>query len=60
MGLYVTDLGGNRIGFGRASLRYWAKIISSIILMIGYLMAAFTGKKQALHDIIASCLVLKR
>ncbi len=60
LGIYVTDLNGNRISFGRASLRYWAKLISSFILLIGYVMAAFTRQKQALHDIIASCLVLKR
>jgi uncharacterized RDD family membrane protein YckC len=60
MGIYVTDLNGNRVSFGRASLRYWAKVISSLILLIGYVMAAFTRQKQALHDIIASCLVLKR
>ena len=60
MGLYVADKQGNRISFGRASLRYWAKFLSSLILFIGYLMAAFTRQKQALHDIIAGCLVLKR
>ncbi len=60
MGIYVAGRDGDRVSFGRASLRYWAKIISSIILLIGYLMAAFTRHKQALHDIIANCLVLKR
>ncbi len=60
LGIYVTDLDGNRVSFGRASLRYWAKYISSAILFIGYVMAAFTRQKQALHDIVASCLVLKR
>lgn len=60
MGLYVTDTQGNRISFGRASLRYWAKIISTVIILVGYLMAAFTRQKQGLHDIISSCLVLKR
>jgi uncharacterized RDD family membrane protein YckC len=60
MGIYVAGRDGDRVSFGRASLRYWAKIISSLILLIGYLMAAFTRHKQALHDIIAGCLVLKR
>lgn len=60
MGLYVTDLAGQRIGFLRASVRYFAKMISSFILFLGYLMAAFTEKKQALHDMLAGCLVQRR
>jgi len=60
MNLMVTDLGGNRISFGRASGRYFAKIISGLIpLGIGYILAGVTEKKQALHDMIASCLVLR-
>jgi uncharacterized RDD family membrane protein YckC len=61
LGLIVTDLQGRPIGFGRASGRYFAKIITGLIpLGIGYAMAGFTEKKQALHDMIASCLVLRR
>lgn len=60
MGIYVTDLNGNRISFGKATGRYFGKIISSLILCIGYLMAAFTEKKQALHDIMAGCLVVRK
>jgi uncharacterized RDD family membrane protein YckC len=60
LGLQVTDLNGNRISFGRASGRFFAKIISGMILMIGYIMAGFTAKKQALHDMIAGCLVIKK
>jgi uncharacterized RDD family membrane protein YckC len=60
-GLYVTDLAGNRITFGRASGRFFAKIISGLIpFFLGYIMAAFTERRQALHDMIASCLVLRR
>lgn len=59
LGLKVTDMKGKKISFGRATGRYFAKIISSIIFMIGYLMVAFTEKKQGLHDMIAGCLVLK-
>ena len=59
LGIRVTDLDGNRISFGRATGRYFAKFISAIILYIGFIMAAFTAKKQALHDIIASTLVIK-
>jgi uncharacterized RDD family membrane protein YckC len=61
LGLYVTDLEGRRVTFARASGRYFAKIITGLIpLGIGYAMAGFTEKKQALHDMIASCLVLRR
>jgi len=60
LGLEVTDLDGNRISFGRATGRFFAKIISAIILGIGYLMAGFTEKKQALHDILAGTLVIRK
>lgn len=59
LGLRVTDLTGNRISFGRATGRYFGKIVSSMILMIGYIMAGFTQQKQALHDIMAGCLVVR-
>jgi uncharacterized RDD family membrane protein YckC len=58
VGLRVTDLQGQRISFGRATGRFFAKWLSGAILLIGYLMAGFTEKKQALHDRIAGCLVL--
>lgn len=60
LGLKVTDLQGGKISFGKASGRYWGKMISAIILLIGYLMAIWTQKKQALHDIMAGCLVVKK
>jgi uncharacterized RDD family membrane protein YckC len=59
LGIMVTDTDGHRITFGRATGRYFAKILSGLILGIGFLMAAFTQKKQALHDILASTLVVK-
>ena len=60
LGLQVTDLESNRITFLRATGRNMAKILSTLIFFIGYLMAAFTKKKQALHDQAANCLVIKR
>ena len=60
IGIVVTDVNGQPIGFGRATGRYFGKFISSLILMIGYLMAAFTQRKQALHDIMAGCLVVRK
>jgi len=59
LSIKVTDEMGNRISFARASGRYFGKILSGLILMIGYIMAAFTQKKQALHDILSNCLVVK-
>jgi uncharacterized RDD family membrane protein YckC len=58
VGIYVADLQGQRISFGRATGRFFGKILSGAILLIGYLMAGFTEKKQALHDTMAGCLVL--
>ncbi len=60
IGIIVTDLQGNRISFGRATGRYFAKIVSAIIIFIGYIMAGFTQKKQALHDMISGCLVINK
>jgi len=59
LGLKVTDEAGQRINFGRASGRHWGKILSGIICNIGYIMAAFTERKQALHDLIAKTLVVR-
>ncbi len=61
LGLLVTDLQGQRVSFGRATGRFFAKIITGLIpFFIGYIMAGFTEKRQALHDMIAGCLVLKK
>ena len=60
LGLEVTDLEGRRISFGRATGRFFAKIISALILWIGFIMAGFTEKKQALHDMIAGTLVIRK
>ena len=59
MGIKVTDMNGNRITRQAAFIRYIGTIVSGAIIFIGYIMAAFTEKKQALHDMIANTLVLK-
>lgn len=59
LGLKVTDKRGGRISLARANGRYWSKILSTLIFMVGYLMVAFTEKKQGLHDKIAGTLVVK-
>jgi uncharacterized RDD family membrane protein YckC len=58
VGLRVTDLDGNRISFGKATGRYFGKILSGAICLVGFFMAAFTEKRQALHDMLANTLVL--
>lgn len=60
LNLIVVDVNGGRLSFARASLRFFSKIISSAIFMIGYIMAAFTEKHQALHDIIANTYVIRK
>jgi uncharacterized RDD family membrane protein YckC len=60
MNIFVTDSRGNQIDFAKASVRYFATIISALIMLIGYFIQPFTDKKQALHDIIADTVVLKR
>ena len=60
LGIVVTDVNGGRITFIRATGRHFAKWLSALILGIGFLMAAFTEKKQALHDMIADTLVVNR
>ncbi len=57
--LAVTDLHSNRVSLARAMGRTLAKTISTIILYFGFIMAGFTDKKQALHDMIAGCLVVR-
>lgn len=58
MGIQVTDAGGKRISFGRASFRFFGKILSTAIFFIGFIMAGLTSRKQALHDILADTLVV--
>ncbi len=60
LSLKVTDMAGNRMSFGRASGRFFAKLVSGMIPFgIGYILAGFTEKKQALHDFIAATLVVR-
>jgi uncharacterized RDD family membrane protein YckC len=73
VGIRVTDLEGKCIDFGKATLRYalpWLgnlialvpalALPSSLLLIVDSLVVAFTPKKQALHDMIAGCLVVNR
>jgi uncharacterized RDD family membrane protein YckC len=56
--LKVVDEAGNRIGFGRATGRFFAKILSSMFFCIGFIMIGFTERKTGLHDMLAGTRVL--
>ncbi|MGA9885588.1 MAG: RDD family protein [Candidatus Acidiferrales bacterium] len=67
LGLYVADMEGHRTTFGRTSGRFWAgrgigivPYLGGLYFLISCIMAGFTEKKQALHDMIANCLVLRK
>ena len=59
VGIVVTDLDGERINFLKASLRFAGKLVSMMILLVGFLLAAITSRRQALHDLIGGTVVLK-
>lgn len=58
--IQVTNLEGGKISFIRATVRFFAKYLSAIILLIGFIMVAFTAKKQGLHDFLAGTLVVNK
>ena len=60
MGIKVCDLNGQRLTFVKSLGRNLCKIISNLTVNIGYVMAGFTVKKQALHDILSNCLVVDK
>jgi len=60
LGLKVVDKNYNRIGFGRATVRFFSKILSILILFMGFIMVLFTKKRQGLHDMIAGTYVLSK
>ncbi|WP_296248621.1 RDD family protein [uncultured Stenotrophomonas sp.] len=60
VGIKVVRSNGERLTMGRAVGRFFAYILSSITLCIGFVMAAFTERKQALHDIICDTLVVDK
>lgn len=58
LNIRVTTLSGERISFGRATGRYFAKILSSLILGLGYLVMLFSERKQTLHDMLSGCIII--
>jgi len=59
LGLKVVDENGGRLTFGRSLARFLAKILSALLLLIGFIMIAFTERKRGLHDMICATLVLR-
>src|SRR3954447_1595568 len=59
-GLRVVTADGGPIGYPRAAGRFFAEILSGILLCIGYIMAAFDEEKRALHDRICDTRVIRR
>ena len=60
IGIKVVRTDGEAISFLRGIGRYFAFLLSSLILMIGLLMAAFTERKQGLHDMLCDTLVVDK
>ncbi len=66
LGLYVTDLEGNRVSFGKASGRFWSGRglslvpLGNLYYVVDCICCGFTEKKQAVHDMIAGCLVMRK
>jgi uncharacterized RDD family membrane protein YckC len=59
LGLQVVSAEGNKIGFGQATVRHFMKFLSLFFLTIGFMMAGWTKRRQALHDIPSDCLVIR-
>lgn len=53
-------MNGNKLDFSKALVRNLCRIISNLTFLVGYIVAAFTEKRQALHDLIAGTLVLRK
>lgn len=60
LGVKVVTAGGGPVSVGRAAGRYFAKLLSGIILGLGYIIAAFDAQKRALHDHICNTLVIRQ
>lgn len=58
--LVVGDKHGDPISFWRASARYYLKILSWLTLGLGFVLAAFSPRKRALHDMLAGTVVLRK
>ena len=60
MGIAVTDDNGQRIDFGTATGRHFGRVLSTLLVFIGFIMMLFSDQNKCLHDKIAGTLVIKR
>ncbi len=60
VGMIVVDLEGQRISFQKALIRNLSKILSALIMYVGFIMIGFTEKRQGLHDMIAGTTVVMK
>ena len=60
LGLKVTDLAGERLGFRQASLRFMVGVLTLGTLCAGFFLAAFTARRQALHDLVSGSRVTRQ
>ena len=59
LGMRVVDEDGEQISFGRALVRYFAKILSGLLVGLGFLIVGVTPRKRGLHDMIAGTMVMR-
>lgn len=60
MGLRVIAMDGQPVTFLQATIRFWGKLISTGLVLGGYLIQPFNARKQTLHDILAGTLVVRK
>lgn len=59
MKLYVCDMKGERLDFAQSFMRNFNKVFSLLSFNIGFILAGLTRKRQALHDMMSHCLVMR-
>ncbi len=59
MGLQVVTADGGKISFGTATVRHFTKFLSLFTAGVGFMMAGWTKRHQALHDIPCDCVVIR-
>jgi uncharacterized RDD family membrane protein YckC len=57
--LKIIRVDGGEVDYVKAFIRWVGYFVSGVILGIGYIMAAFTADKRALHDYIAGTRVIR-
>jgi len=59
IGLEVVTSAGDKLTFGQATVRHFMKFLSLFTASIGFMMAGWTKRRQALHDIPSDCVVVR-